>query len=225
MLPPTPSVISTPSTPTLLGVEMSFRNSRPSIIRRLRPMFVILPWVAAILGLYLMSYPDRDHEFRPWSWQLTQIGQMIFPHDSHVIGFWPAIGAQVFCFAIFFSPTMKQALSAKPLLYMGTISFPLYLIHGPMMRSILAWMAYGPMWLSWKPGPSDSGADPGSPYDVPNVNPALFVFILPIFWSILWTVVHYWTVKVEPYFGKATKALEKWASLKPESEGRRVGPP
>ena len=165
------------------------------------------PFITAILGVYLMSFPDRDHGWMTWSSQLASLGSIVFPPDSDITGFWPAIGAQIFCFSVFFSPLMRRALSHPFLLYLGTISFPLYLIHGPMMRSILAWMAYGPGWLRWKPDP---GMDT-QPENIPAVGPWALVVILPIFWSILFFVVHHWTKRVEPLMAKATKRFDEFA--------------
>jgi peptidoglycan/LPS O-acetylase OafA/YrhL len=192
--------------------ELSFMYTPPSrfvgrhsLIKN--DLIAYTPFVTAMLGLYLMSYPDRDFSWMTWSNQLANLGQIVFPQNSDIIGFWPSVGAQIFCFSVFFSPPMRRALSHPFLLYLGTISFPLYLIHGPLMRSVLAWMAYGPGWLNWKP-------DPGmetQPQNIPAVGPWALVVILPIFWAFLFTVVHYWTQRVEPLMAQATKRFEEFA--------------
>lgn len=178
----------------------------PSRIKEL--LRTVLPFTTAIFGLYLCSFPDRDFTYTSWSWQLALLGQKVFPHDSDIIGFWPAIGAQIFCFSVYFSPLMRRALSHPFLLYLGTISFPLYLLHGPLMRSVLAWLAFGPTWLRWNPTPPAEGQPSQG---IPSPNPLALIVILPTFWTFLAMVVHNWTAKVEPRLGKATKKFEDFA--------------
>jgi peptidoglycan/LPS O-acetylase OafA/YrhL len=193
----------------LAELSMIYNPSAPfmgSYSRIKNGLATYVPFFAATLGLYLMSYPDRDHFWMSWSAQLAKLGQYVFPHDSDIVGFWPAIGAQIFCFAVFFSPPMRRALSHPFLLYLGGISFPLYLLHGPLMRSVLAWMAYGPGRLRWRPDP---GVDAG-PYDIPAVGPWALLIILPLFWTLLAIVVITWTQRMEPLMAKATKRLEEF---------------
>lgn len=53
------------------------------------------------------------------------------------------IGTIIFVFAVQFSVTLRNALSVPFAVFLGSISFPLYLIHSFLMRSVLVWVIYG----------------------------------------------------------------------------------
>jgi peptidoglycan/LPS O-acetylase OafA/YrhL len=48
-----------------------------------------------------------------------------------------------FIFAIHFSPILRKFLSHPYAVFLGSISFPMYLIHSFMMRSFATWVMYG----------------------------------------------------------------------------------
>ncbi|KAF2092400.1 hypothetical protein NA57DRAFT_82367 [Rhizodiscina lignyota] len=163
-----------------------------------------LPFFTALLGLYLMSFPADFAGWKPWTRQLKDIGNVIFPTGVHMGRFWTGIGAQILTASIQISPEMRRGLSTRVCTFLGSISFSIYLLHGPLMRSVLAWMTFGPSWLINAELVDDAGFIPP-----PAGNTLLF--ILPIFASFLVLVASLWTVKVEPYFGRATKFLQSLA--------------
>jgi hypothetical protein len=55
----------------------------------------------------------------------------------------PLVGSWLFIFAIHFSPTLRHFLSYPSFVFLGSISFGMYLIHGFLMRSTLVWIIYG----------------------------------------------------------------------------------
>lgn len=162
----------------------------------------IIPILSAVLGLYLMSYPSEYQDWKPWTRQLRGIGEQIFPWYAEFERYWSAIGAQLLCLSVQVSPDLRHQLSNHFFTFLGSISFSMYLLHGPLMRSVLAWMTFGPSWLLQKE--LVNGAFP-----VPQ-NSA-FLIILPLFASILLAASSLWTCKVEPYFGKVTKLLQSAA--------------
>jgi peptidoglycan/LPS O-acetylase OafA/YrhL len=46
-------------------------------------------------------------------------------------------------FAIHFSPSLRRIFSHPYAVFFGSISFPVYLIHAFLMRSVLVWVIYG----------------------------------------------------------------------------------
>jgi hypothetical protein len=52
------------------------------------------------------------------------------------------IGTVIFVFAILFSVEFRYVLSHPIAVFLGSISFPMYLIHSFLMRSLLVWVIY-----------------------------------------------------------------------------------
>lgn len=63
----------------------------------------------------------------------------------------PLVGSWLFIFAIHFSPLLRHFLSYPFFVFLGSISFGMYLIHGFLLRSTLVWIIYGilPETESW----------------------------------------------------------------------------
>ncbi|QDS74981.1 hypothetical protein FKW77_005278 [Venturia effusa] len=160
-----------------------------------------LPFVSSLSGLFLMSFPSEYAEDAAWSRFLYHLGKNITPGHGELARFWPGIGAQILCASILVSQDLRHMLSGQILAYLGGISFSLYLLHGTLMRTVLAWMTFGPAVLSDGDLVQPSGfyAQPGDWW---------FVLLIPLFLVFLMAAVHVWSVKVEPIFARATKKLE-----------------
>lgn len=53
------------------------------------------------------------------------------------------MGAFLLIFSILFSTTLRYLLSNRHLVFLGSISFSMYLLHATLMRTILAWVMFG----------------------------------------------------------------------------------
>jgi peptidoglycan/LPS O-acetylase OafA/YrhL len=192
----------------MILAELSFM--RQSMPKSKSTLANLLPYLLAILGLYLMSFPDSFYEQAAWSRRLWQIGLVIFPANPLFGRFYAGIGAQILCLAILLSPSMRNVLSNRYLLWLGSMSYPLYLLHGPLLRSVMTYMLFLPASLTFKPDLLEDGTpDPESLIPAPG---CLTLFLLlPIFFVFLLAVVRLWAVKVEPYFGAATASFERFA--------------
>lgn len=165
----------------------------------------LLPFITAILGLYLMSFPSGYSDWKPWTRQLQKIGDSIFVHPVDMGRFWPGLGAQILCFSIQASPELKLWLSNRFLTFFGSISFSMYLVHGPLMRSVLAWMVFGARYLAidWNAIP-----EPVDEFRLPMPHKTAFLIALPSFAALLVLVSKLWQVKAEPVFARMTKSFQ-----------------
>ncbi|KAL8959538.1 MAG: hypothetical protein Q9193_003623 [Seirophora villosa] len=171
----------------------------PLRLARYSPLFA-LPLL--VVGLVFMSFPSQFQDWAPWSDRLLQWYWKIAPANAELSRFWPTIGAQVLTFSIIMSPHLRRALSHRWFLWLGKLSFPLYLLHGSFMRSVLAWLLFSRQQIT----EIEEEGQKHMRYPLPGV--ATFMVVMPIFFVILFTATHFWAIKIEPYFGIITKTAE-----------------
>ncbi|KAL9639971.1 MAG: hypothetical protein Q9204_000880 [Flavoplaca sp. TL-2023a] len=155
-----------------------------------------------ICALILMSFPSQFQDWAPWSDLLLRWYWRIAPQNAELMRFWPTLGAQMLTFTVVMSPHLRRALSHRWLLWLGKISFPLYLLHGSFMRSVLAWLLFARSKLT----EIEEEGHQYMRYPLPGA--PTFLVVLPIFMLILLTAAHFWAIKVEPHFGTITKTAE-----------------
>jgi hypothetical protein len=186
-----------------------FRSSRTTIWN------TWLLYACAIVGLYLGSYPRTNADYASWSRRLQILGTCIFPVNAVQNRYWQGIGAQMICSAILFSPYLRLALSKEYLVRLGRASFPLYLLHGPLMRSILAWMLF--IYPGTPQGFLESSSrveqDSETQRDMRGFEPGrpIPVLILASFFLILLFCVRLWQSTVEIWTEAALLRLEAFA--------------
>ncbi|KAL8703102.1 MAG: hypothetical protein Q9201_003716 [Fulgogasparrea decipioides] len=171
----------------------------PLRFARLSPFFAPPLLVCALV---LMSFPSQFEDWAPWSDFLTRWFWKIAPVNAEMMRFWPTIGAQLLTFTIIMSPHLRHLLSHRWFLWLGKISFPLYLLHGSLMRSVLAWLLFSRQKLT----EIEEEGQKHMRYPLPGI--PTFVVVMPVFFVILFTTTHLWANKVEPYFGVITKTAE-----------------
>ena len=173
----------------------------PARVARFSP--VLCPPLLAI-SLLFMSFPADAPHWAPWSLTLLRWHHLVAPRGADTARFWPTIGAQLLCLTIICSPHLRRALNHPILLWLGRISFPLYLLHGPLLRSVLSWLLFAGQNLVAME--ADNSNEVIMRYPLPR--PWVYVVALPVFFAVLGVLCHYWTEKIEPHFGTITKKAE-----------------
>lgn len=180
----------------------------------------IAPALCLLLGLHLSGYPENSYEWASWSRQLAEIGLFVFPAGAEYWRFWSAIGAQLMTAAVLLCPSLQKILSHPALIWLGGLSFPLYLIHGPLMRSFLVWMVFGfqkPVTYCSKD--SDDNTET-SWVQVPFPENWVWYATIPVFFFVLLLTAHLWTLTVEPYCAWMTGRMEETVYGQPQPEER-----
>ena len=175
----------------------------PLLLSQYSPYFAP-PLVLA--SLVFMSFPSQFHNHAPWSEILLRWHYNIAPTNAEVQRFFPSLGAQLLVLTAVLSPHLRRLLSLRYFLWLGKISFPLYLLHGSIMRTILAWVLFARSELVEMQERSGEQTYILMRYPIPGYT--MFFISLPVFFVILFTLTHIWTQKVEPYFGVVTKMAE-----------------
>ncbi|KAL9038162.1 MAG: hypothetical protein Q9180_003298 [Flavoplaca navasiana] len=171
------------------------------------------PWFQAvtsssliILGFFFCSYPEEHPEWASWSRKMQDFGRLIFPHNSEYARFYPGMGADALATGIMFNPTAKTVLSHRFLCYLGRLSWPVYLIHAPLIRTVLAWVLFG---ASVRPsrGKDENGNEMPPGY-LPLAKPWVVMFAIPLFYVFLYRAADLWQRYVDPWCGRVTQHFE-----------------
>ncbi|KAH0541827.1 hypothetical protein FGG08_003710 [Glutinoglossum americanum] len=173
-----------------------------------RSLFVnMIPMLLFFSGLYLCSFPDHHPEWSPYFSPLLAFGMKHFPAGEYVFRYWNAIGAHLVVLGIVFSSHLMRALSHPVFLFLGGVSFPLYLLQGPTIRSVLAWVLFGftsPVQLEERLESGDVIQKMVRP--IPSTS---FVSVVLVFYfGFLFWVSHFWSIYLEPRFAWATQRTE-----------------
>ena len=162
-----------------------------------------------ILGFYFVSYPDASPEWSSWSNNLYNLSQYIFPADTHTAKRFTALGIDVAAFGIQACHPLKELLSNRFFLWLGRNSFAVYLIHGTLLRTVLAWMLYGITGTPWNPETNPETGEviyhwlPRRAHGIP------FFLVLAVWFCIVYFLAHFWTTYVDHWCGQITKTLEE----------------
>jgi hypothetical protein len=141
------------------------------------------------------------------STRMIEFGKIIFPAGSDTSRSYSSIGAQMVCLGIMFNGRAKRILSSSWLCWFGKMSWPVYLIHATLIRTLLTYMLYG---MSTRP-PSPGNDDKGDPLPRPwtPIYSKTNIFIaIPIFYVTLYRLALLWASYVDPVCGRVTNWVE-----------------
>ena len=171
-------------------------------------IFSFLSSLFIFLGVFVISYPEENPEWARWSTALLWLGYKIFPLGSEIARFYPALGTGLIVFGIGFNSTAKRVLCHPALCWLGKMSFAVYLIHAPLIRTLLTWMLYGASPDPRAPGKDEQGHDL-PPNWIQLTSPWLLVIALPAFYFLLYRLAQLWMVHVDPWCARVTNWIEE----------------
>lgn len=171
-----------------------------------------------IFALLLASYPGEHPEWAGWSNVMLKASHYIFPPGVNVGKRYTALAIDMIILAIFFSPSTKDFLSSRPLLWLGKQSFAVYLVHGTLLRTVLCWMLYGITGQPWdgdivdEKGNPIYGEDgePLHPHWIPIRAPWVVAISIPTWIALVYFCATLWTGYVDPFCARMAQKLEKW---------------
>lgn len=176
---------------------------------------MILSPVLLFIGLWLASYPGDKPENMPWSKFLLDASHYLFPEKPDIPRSYTGLGMVFISSGIHLSNPMKNFLSNKYLLWLGKNSFAVYLIHGTLIRTVLAWLYYGIV------VPADVINEKGETVHGPALrltSRLRFWFWLPPWFVLLYSISHLWTKYVDPWCARLTHRLEKYCFVEATPE-------
>ena len=161
---------------------------------------------AIILGLFFCSYPEEKPEWARWSEFMRSMGDYMFPEGVEYARYYPGLGANILTVGIMFNSTAKHILSQRFLLFLGKLSWPVYLLHAPLIRTVLAWVLFG--FSKRKDNGLDDKGHKLPPGWLPVANNMVVFIAVPCFYVFLYRVANLWANYVDPVAGKITQHFE-----------------
>ncbi|KAJ5591618.1 uncharacterized protein N7459_001987 [Penicillium hispanicum] len=176
----------------------------------------IVTGIIAIAGLLIAGYPGEHPEWTTWSNYMFQASQYLFPPEVNVPKRYTAIGVDLIILAIYTSPSTKDFLSNRLLLWLGKQSFAVYLIHGTLLRTVLCWMLYGITGQPWEGQPVDGNGqplldengEPLHPHWIPLRAPWVVAISIPAWIALVYLCASLWTSYVDPFCARMTQKIE-----------------
>jgi peptidoglycan/LPS O-acetylase OafA/YrhL len=170
--------------------------------RRLRNVMSVF---FLIVGLFIASLPDDHLEWQPWSLGLRNFLAAILPAHPDFPRFSSGFGLDVIVIGLHLSPRARNILSNRFFLWLGRMSFAVYVLHNQILRSVLCWMIYG--------------------FRIPDEkektltlnNREILVVYLPIYLALTYGSAHLWTRYVDSWCARASERMV--AFIKEENEG------
>ena len=174
-----------------------------------RPLtFSILPVTMIFLGLLSISFPEEHPEWTAWSAAMLRVGYYIIPKNAEFARFYPALGAQLICFGSMLSAPIKRALSSPWPCFLGRMSFAIYLLHAPLIRSVLTYMLFGFSRRPPSPGVNADGHPLPQPW-VPLTSRWATFILIPLWYVFLYKCATLWVAHVDPFCGRITNWVEE----------------
>ncbi|OJD19038.1 hypothetical protein AJ78_00989 [Emergomyces pasteurianus Ep9510] len=159
------------------------------------PRFV--PPLIIFLGLLVCSFPQDNQHWTTWSFAMRRLMVSITPDaaDRYISRYWVNVGSTILMTGIFFSRQARRVLTHPVFNFLGRCSFPVYLLHNTLLRTVLVWMIYGAS--AWSPDWEKVKED-GSPIELRRGGPGTFLVTIPVFYVTLYAVAYLWAEKVDP---------------------------
>ena len=194
----------------MLLAELTFDPDVQEYVSEHQHTFSLLSSLFIFLGIFVISYPEENPEWARWSTALLWFGYKIFPVGSEFSRFYPALGTGLIIFGVGFNSTAKRALCHPALCWLGKMSFAVYLIHAPLIRTLLTWMLYGASSSLWVPVKDEQDKNL-PPHWIQLTSPWLLIIALPAFFFLLYRLAQLWMAYIDPWCARVTDWIEEQA--------------
>ena len=169
----------------------------------------ILPLILAFFAVLTMGHPSEKDHFAMWTRMYKKLAVHIFPTGADYHYFWCTIGEQMLMVSIMFSADLQKILSHPIMLWLGRISFAIYLLHGFIVRTFMLWLLYGlrePIWLYSK----DNAGNVDEAWEaLPNPHGWMYPVCFAVTFALLLFLSHIFTEYVEQFCAFVTRKLEE----------------
>ncbi|KAF2200799.1 hypothetical protein GQ43DRAFT_60887 [Delitschia confertaspora ATCC 74209] len=168
-----------------------------------------IPVLLILTGMFCAGFPQDGFNNTGWSSVMAKIMRGMTAKDTDIRRYWDSIGASLILIGIFFSRNARRVLTSPIFNFLGRVSFPVYLLHNSLIKSVLTWMIYLPSAMN--PPRNEKGEQ----MDLQRGNWMHMTIAIAVFFYILYRMAALWVQHVDPLCGKVVNTFIKWAVGEP----------
>ncbi|KAL6854846.1 hypothetical protein ACO1O0_005976 [Amphichorda felina] len=174
------------------------------------PLRAVLSIVFLLVGLFIASLPDGNFEWQAWSEGLKNFLATILPDKPDFPRSSSGLGLDIIVIGLHLSPLARSILSNRFFLWLGRMSFAVYLLHNQILRSVLCWMIYG-------------FEIPGEGEPLMAVESTVKIFMcIPFYLALTYGSAYLWTTYVDSFCARIS---ERIVSFIKEDNGEKSSAP
>lgn len=201
---------------TCFGLALAELHQTTSFKQMIEKKPKMMKLIAAPLigiGLFFASYPLSGAEEPQWSNILFRLGNKILPGGADRARYFTSMGAQLIFVGISLTTFVQDLLSYPWLVWLGKVSWPVYLVHGTCIRTVLLYILYGVI----------NGQRAEGPQEVTIKEIFNIAIVLPFFYVFVYKLAHLWSLHVDPICDKLSKWIEESIFLHDQHGGKGAG--
>ena len=185
-----------------------------------RSPWTLWPTLLLAAGLVIAGYPEDHTDWTAWSLFLQNLGESLFRDVPELSRKWGSVGGSFIILGVMYLPAVQHALSHRFLVWMGKVSFSVFLIHSFLIRSVLCWM------LFWHAEAPEWEEEDGTVMvgRLPHVRGLRCAIIITVFFAITYYFAHLWTLHVESRCAQVVQWVEDRMSSEDPQVGRNINP-
>lgn len=164
-----------------------------------------VPAIMILCGMFMAGYPQDVPHHAPWSNAMMRFMQPFVPKETDVRRYWDHLGAATVMMGVFHSRNARRVLTSPVFNFLGRVSFPVYLLHNQLIKSVLTWMVYLPSAMN--PPVNEKGEQ----QDLVRGSTTHIFVAIAIFYWILYRLALMWTQTIDPWCGKLVNMMTDWA--------------
>ncbi|EMD97218.1 hypothetical protein COCC4DRAFT_41107 [Bipolaris maydis ATCC 48331] len=194
----------------LAELHNHFKDSATSVLPAPIPAMMI------VFGMFMAGFPQDSFENTRWSETMATIMHTLTSEKTDIRRYWDHLGAATILMGVFFSKNARKVLTSPVFNFLGRVSFPVYLIHNTLIKTVLTWMIYLPSAMN--PPKNEKG----EMQDLQRGSIPHILIAIAIFYYILYRCASLWVKYVDPICANLTNAATKWAYG--ESQPKEIRP-
>jgi peptidoglycan/LPS O-acetylase OafA/YrhL len=175
-----------------------------------------IPAIMIVFGMFMAGFPQDSFQNARWSETMATIMHSLTAEKTDIRRYWDHLGAATILLGVFFSKNARKVLTSPVFNFLGRVSFPVYLLHNTLIKTVLTWMIYLPSAMN--PPKNEKG----EMQDLQRGSIPHILIAIAVFYYILYRCASLWVKYVDPICANLTNAATKWAYG--ESQPKEVRP-